>query len=444
MAATWADGSCTSCGKVSYLTPLHGDKGGPLMCLTCKGAWHGEHGKKLKWRRVLTKTMSLYKKAGGNLHTDLDKIKRALVLGLAEPGFGADGMPNEMPDITTELLSDTLKLVHPDHQPPERREMAQRVTARLLELKPYVFPEPKPEPPVTHRPSDDTVVMDKPSTATLDELWAEMKSKAYPCELCEGQLTSHYCNDCKAKHEEKLEKDRALEEKRRLERNRRARERYQLRAQHKRLLQDETVCSNCASVFRAKRKDAKYCSASCRQKAYLKRDGKRSNDKPLSRDDVKRAVEGVFVADPDWAFTAAEMCQRALGIEKPERKHRVSVLAACKDLPSVVVWRSETRGQTRLLWNINSFMSYAVARERTSFMEHCLYEDRARIEASLTSERWGRDLLAEGGGWWRHYTMEVAEIRGKTDTPLYRKLRAEQDAVNASVFGTLETNSPDA
>ncbi len=31
---------CSRCGEHTYVTPLHGDKGGPLFCPLCAGAWH--------------------------------------------------------------------------------------------------------------------------------------------------------------------------------------------------------------------------------------------------------------------------------------------------------------------------------------------------------------------------------------------------------------------
>ena len=32
-------GTCTNCGKHTYVMPLHGEKGGPLFCPFCGG--HG-------------------------------------------------------------------------------------------------------------------------------------------------------------------------------------------------------------------------------------------------------------------------------------------------------------------------------------------------------------------------------------------------------------------
>ena len=35
-------GSCVKCGDGSYVMPLHGEKGGPLFCPLCAGAWHAQ------------------------------------------------------------------------------------------------------------------------------------------------------------------------------------------------------------------------------------------------------------------------------------------------------------------------------------------------------------------------------------------------------------------
>ena len=42
-----------------------------------------------------------------------------------------------------------------------------------------------------------------------------------------------------------------------------------------------TLCGTCGKEFKSKRSDTQYCSAACRQRAYVKRDGKASTAKPL-------------------------------------------------------------------------------------------------------------------------------------------------------------------
>ena len=147
-------GTCTKCGKHRYVEPLHGPKGGPLMCFLCSGAWHAEYGRRNRAGNVLIKAMRAYGEAGGNLFKDLEEM-RLVAMGIALPGYEAEaGKVVEVVDITSELLADALQLTHPDRHPPERRELAQRVTQELLALKPFVFPAPKPKPAPPKRTSD--------------------------------------------------------------------------------------------------------------------------------------------------------------------------------------------------------------------------------------------------------------------------------------------------
>jgi hypothetical protein len=37
-------GRC-ECGRQDYLMPLHGERGGRLLCLICRGAWDAKYGK---------------------------------------------------------------------------------------------------------------------------------------------------------------------------------------------------------------------------------------------------------------------------------------------------------------------------------------------------------------------------------------------------------------
>jgi hypothetical protein len=413
-----SEGVCKKCGQRGYIMPLHGDKGGPLFCPFCIGQWQGEFGKKMKWRRVLMKAMAAYQKAGGDLYKDFNTMKTSVTLrwfgGTPSPGFSVEHIPNEFPDLTSELLSATLQLVHPDKHPPERQGLAKQVTTDLLALKPYVFPAPKPEPPPVYKASGDACVK-KPRREP-----SEPSKPPYPCELCEGTVPANYCKVCEAERERRQEERRERKEQKRIERNAKARRRYAWRKPKPGL----TFCSNCAGEFRAKRQDAKYCSASCRQKAYLARDGKPSNSRPLDRDEIKRTIEAVFASEPDWAFTTDEICSRVFP-DVPKRKHRTAVMAACK-AAGLGIFFSETRGGTRVIFKLDSLMGYAVARKRAHFW--MLRSKAERIKAELAPDGRDHHRIAEGGPWFRHWQMLVAEAKGETDTPHYRKLAAEQRA----------------
>jgi hypothetical protein len=189
------DTLCEGCGQHSFLIPLHGGKGGPLRCPLCVGAWNAEHGRKRRVGRVVIRAMAAFLEAGGSF-TDLDKLKLS-ASGFTK-GFGVDPLgyttgiastDGETIEFTSELLADVLKLTHPDHHPPERQELAHRVTQELLALQPFVFPAPKPEPEPTSEPS----------------IRARKKSKAepsqaahYPCADCADAVPSEYCDACRA------------------------------------------------------------------------------------------------------------------------------------------------------------------------------------------------------------------------------------------------------
>jgi hypothetical protein len=52
---------------------------------------------------------------------------------------------SQVTDLTSELLDEIFRLVHPDCHQAERHDLAKRVTQSLLALKPFVFPAPQPK-----------------------------------------------------------------------------------------------------------------------------------------------------------------------------------------------------------------------------------------------------------------------------------------------------------
>ena len=106
--------------------------------------------------RIVVRALRAYEEAGGNIWRDIDKLQLSVhntfdldPLGyMAETAHHAD----EAVDLTSELLADALRLTHPDRHPPERRELAERVTKGLLQLQPFVFPAPTPEQAEPEKP----------------------------------------------------------------------------------------------------------------------------------------------------------------------------------------------------------------------------------------------------------------------------------------------------
>jgi hypothetical protein len=172
------------------LTPLHGpEKGGPLRCFVCAGAWHAAHRRR---RRVVIRAIKAFTDGGGSWE-DIDKLKITAMghgfgFGLDPLGYMAESATtaDETILLTSEILADALRLVHPDVHPPERQELAKRVTQQLLALQPFVFPAEKPKPIV---PRDD-------GASRVTPIWRGKNSpvveplRKYPCTECAARLAT--------------------------------------------------------------------------------------------------------------------------------------------------------------------------------------------------------------------------------------------------------------
>ena len=249
---------CLQCSRQDLpVSPLHDDKGGPLFCPFCAGAWHAEHTRRRKWGRIIIKAMKMYEKEGGS-YADFTKMKLA-AWGIAHiAGFeGADIIGAEIGDITSELLASAIELTHPDLHPPERRALATRVTQELLSLKPFVFPAPKPKPGSTPGPSNASLKSPR-------ERPKEPLRFTYPCELCADTGPYYYRDSCKAERDRRHRGDRERE-------NAKQRRQYARRRQVVLYQRGPTMCVGCGAKVKAKRKDAAYCSAACRQRAHRQR-----------------------------------------------------------------------------------------------------------------------------------------------------------------------------
>jgi hypothetical protein len=216
MNGRWAnDEECAICVKRDYLRPLHGDAGGPMCCLLCIGKWHAEHGRRRRLGRIVIRAMVAFL-AGGGKSDDLDKLMLSAIAGdigvldLDPLGYmaGTARTNGETADLTSELLADTLKLTHPDHHPPERGELAERVTKGLLALQSFVFPAPPPPKTVSGEPE-------------WRSLWADNRdghrgsnvndAPRFPCAGCADTIPLYYCTACRTEAEkrEREEAERA-------------------------------------------------------------------------------------------------------------------------------------------------------------------------------------------------------------------------------------------
>jgi hypothetical protein len=255
-------GNCAICGQHNYLQPLHGDNGGPFCCVLCIGKWHGEHGRRRRLGRIVIRAMAAYLDGGGSW-TDIDKLKMSAMGtglgfldldGVLDPlGYMADTAKTdgETIELTSELLADAIKIVHPDLHPPERRELAHRVTQGLIALQPFVFPAEKPKPPPPPMPSAVTMKPREPSSG---------HEKRYPCAECAADVPYYYCAECRAEFERRQQKQR--------ERESAMRRRQYLRRKSIRLFRMPPKLCPCGADIKSKRNDARFCSTKCRQRAH--------------------------------------------------------------------------------------------------------------------------------------------------------------------------------
>lgn len=178
---------------------------------------------------------------------------------------------------------------------------------------------------------------------------------------------------------------------------------------------------------------------------------------------ISHAIEAAIEAELDNAFTVEDLCDRVYpGINRVEKKHRVSVLRAAKAIVarrSDLDWvTSEGLGGTLVIFNRCRVLSYAMARLKTDclnryrsndgrdkwtpprwFTKSAGYGDpgkgmvwrktkynttEADLRAALSDERY-RELVTPGGAWWRHVQIHRAERDG--DAEKLAQLKAEQE-----------------
>jgi predicted nucleic acid-binding Zn ribbon protein len=277
----YAHAECTMCGKQDYCGPLHGDKGGPICCLKCLGKWHGEHGRRRKWGRIVVRAIAAYLDVGGKFD-DLDKLKIAAGgLGFDPLGYGTENLiDGDAPELTSELLTRAISLTHPDKHPSERRELAASVTGELIAFQPFVFPARKKEQPA---PDKSYKPPKRKTTETVPKL-----EHQYPCVDCADAVPADYCDACRAEYDKREQEDFER-------RTAKQRAQYAQRRQEVLAVKPPAVCAVCGKGFKSKRADSRYCSDRCRQKAHRKSVTDKSSRR--SRTSFSRdKVEGVILA----------------------------------------------------------------------------------------------------------------------------------------------------
>lgn len=324
-------------------------------------------------------------------------------------------------------MAATVTLTHPDKHPAERKAEANRVTQELLALKPFVFPAPPPKPPPKHEPCDVSL---KQSPERLNE----PSRPAYPCEDCRDAIPRDYCDPCRATWEKKQQEEEERDEQQRKIKNNNQRHYYKTRKEWRTRGAKPAVCESCGNEFKPKRTDKKYCSAACRQRAYVKRDGKTSNARPLERAELERRIREIFTANPDSAFSTDELCNRVYP-ERADRKHRTAVIAAAKEVSERLGehrnwFCQERRGAPQVFFNHASVTSYAMARLKCDRVSNCedtgrqrffrfrwRSADESELKAKIAPGGNHHQYVVEGGAWWRHCQEYIAKLRQAEAAP---------------------------
>jgi hypothetical protein len=153
---------------------------------------------------------------------------------------------------------------------------------------------------------------------------------------------------------------------------------------------------------------------------------------------VGRAIEAILIAEPENAFTVEDLCDRVYrGINRIEKKHRVSVIRAAKSVAkrhaNLESWRSEQLGGTMIFRTADNVMSYGMARLKSDFLHNYRSTDPRCMPSRITIEEQLRARLIEGGkdhqyvvpggAWWDHVELWKAEQArdSKTVTKLKKK-----------------------
>jgi hypothetical protein len=186
---------------------------------------------------------------------------------------------------------------------------------------------------------------------------------------------------------------------------------------------------------------------------------------------VERAIADVFEAEPDNAFTVEDLCDRVYPGEPVEKKHRVAVLRAAKNIAKrnteIGARAGECLGASIVFYNKYHVLSYAMARLKTDRFNryrsndsrdtytgwNAIYgdpgkgmvwrikhhnSDEEELLARLSEGGSYHEFVVPGGAWWRHTQIRIAERDGDTETA--ERLRAEGKAEFGAIFGRPSQN----
>lgn len=138
---------------------------------------------------------------------------------------------------------------------------------------------------------------------------------------------------------------------------------------------------------------------------------------------IERAIEAIFDAEQDNAFSTDDLCWRIYpGINSVEKKHRVAVTRAAWNVwrrrDAVACWRSDGLGGMSIWYDQTRVLSYAMARLKA--FNYCGNDPRIHWRYSESDLRKKmepgdryHEYIAPGGAWWTHTESNTAEIEAR-------------------------------
>ncbi|NJO53838.1 MAG: hypothetical protein HC829_02470 [Bacteroidales bacterium] len=165
---------------------------------------------------------------------------------------------------------------------------------------------------------------------------------------------------------------------------------------------------------------------------------------------LELAIKAVLDGEPDNAFTTDDLCRRVYpGINKVEKKHRVSVTRAARNIAnrhdSFGCLRTENLGGTCVWFRTDSLLSYAMAKIKAASFTYYQSNDPRIPDHQKKSEDVLRAMLAPGGryhgyivpggAWWSHVESwrEEREAKLACDDNRLHAIYAEREAKNRRI-----------
>jgi hypothetical protein len=163
---------------------------------------------------------------------------------------------------------------------------------------------------------------------------------------------------------------------------------------------------------------------------------------------IQRAVEALFIAQPDTAFTVEDLATASFpGINHIEKKHRVSVLRAAAKASVRTGWShmtAEALGGMAIFFNQRSTRSYVLAKARARFPD----QDAATLSEWLESGRKSNGAIEKlrangkpGEAYDLHVRLFIAQLGGEEEA--IESLRRQIDAKAIEKYSQWERFSAD-